>query len=108
MKHALEDRLVMLAELSIKPDKLEEFFDYTVSNLSICRAYPGNLAFDILIDDGCPERVIFYEVWESHQAQQTYMAWRIQAGDLIKLMTYLADTPKFTPLRSITDGNRPA
>jgi hypothetical protein len=29
------------------------------------------------------------------------MAWRIQAGDLTKLMSLLAGEPRFTPLRSI-------
>lgn len=108
MNHALEDRLIMLAEMSIKPDLLEEFLEYTASNLSISRAYPGNLAFDILIDEACPERVIFYEVWTSSQAQQAYMTWRVEAGDLSKLLTFLADAPRFTSLRSISGRDQPA
>jgi hypothetical protein len=31
------------------------------------------------------------------------MAWRVQAGDLTTLMTFLADQPKFTALRSVAD-----
>src|SRR3546814_2605695 len=86
MKYAYADKLVMLAELAIKPDKLEEFLDYTVENLKISRSYPGNIEFDILIDQAQSDRVIFYEVWESLEAQQAYMTWRVQAGDLTKLM----------------------
>lgn len=103
MKHAFVDNLVMLAELTIKPEKLEAFLDYTVENLRISRSYPGNIAFDILIDETRTNTVLFYEVWESAKAQQAYMAWRVEAGDLTTLTAFLADQPKFTPLRSIAN-----
>ncbi len=105
MKHAFVKTLVMLAELELKPAKREKFLDFTVENLKICRAYPGNIEFDILIDEAQPNRILFYEVWESHEAQQAYMAWRVQAGDLAILMSFLADAPKFTPLQSIADSH---
>jgi quinol monooxygenase YgiN len=41
MKHAFADTLVMLAELTIKPEKREEFLDYTVKNLEISRRACG-------------------------------------------------------------------
>ena len=103
MKHAFVDNLVMLAELTVKREKLEEFLDYTVENLKVSRSYTGNIEFDILIDETRPNTVLFYEVWESAEAQQAYMAWRVQAGDLTKLLSFLADEPKFTALRSIAD-----
>jgi quinol monooxygenase YgiN len=101
MKCAFIDQLVMLAELKIKPGQVEAFLEYAVSNLAICRSYPGNIAFDILIDESRPDVVRFYEVWESAEVQQRYLAWRIQSGDLTKLLGYLADPPKFTALRGI-------
>jgi len=101
MKHAFVDNLVMLAELTVKPERIEEFLDYTVENLKLSRSYPGNIEFDILIDETQPYKVIFCEVWESPKAQQDYMAWRVQAGDLTKLLSLLAGEPKFTALRSI-------
>jgi quinol monooxygenase YgiN len=104
MKHALVDNVVTVAELTIKPDQIDAFLDYTVDNLKLSRSYPGNVQFDILIDDARPDRVLFYEVWQSVEAQQAYMAWRIQAGDLTKLMSLLAGEPKFTALRRIADG----
>ena len=106
MKYEFVDRLVMLAELTIKPEKLEAFLDYTVENLEISRSHAGNIEFDILIDETRPNVVHFYEVWETAEAQQTYMAWRVQAGDLSTLLSFLASEPKFTSFRSIT-GERP-
>jgi quinol monooxygenase YgiN len=101
MKHPYVENVVMLAELTVKPERREEFLDYTVENLKLSRSYPGNLAFDILINEAQPDKVIFYEVWESPKAQQAYMAWRVKAGDLTKLLSFLAGEPKFTALRSI-------
>jgi len=101
MKHALVDNLIMLAELTIKPDRVDAFLDYTTANLALSRGYPGNIAFDILVDEAQPTLIRFYEVWESAKAQQDYMAWRVQAGDLTTLMSFLAAEPRFTALRSV-------
>ena len=101
MKYPFADTLVMIAELAIKPEKLVEFLDYTVANLEVSRAAPGNITFDILIDEAPPNIVLFYEVWESPEAQQAYMAWRVERGDLTILMSFLAGEPKFTALRSV-------
>jgi quinol monooxygenase YgiN len=101
MKHTFADALVMLAQLTIKPEKRDVFLDYTVENLAISRSAAGNIAFDILIDDARPDQVLFYEVWESAEAQQAYMAWRVGRGDLTTLLSFLACEPKFTALRRI-------
>ena len=62
---------------------------------------PGNIEFDILVDETRPGQVLFYEVWESAAAQQAYMGWRVQAGDLTTLMSFLAAEPRFTALRRV-------
>jgi quinol monooxygenase YgiN len=101
MKHAFADNMVMLAALSIKPGQRDAFLDYTVENLEISRTAKGNIAFEILIDETRPDQVLFYEIWDSAEAQQAYMAWRVERGDLTKLMSFLAGEPKFTALRTI-------
>lgn len=101
MKHPFTDTLVMIAELAIQPDKLEDFLDYMIANLGASRAAAGNITFEILIDQTQPDRVLFYEVWESPESQQAYMAWRVERGDLPILMSFLASEPKFTALQSI-------
>jgi quinol monooxygenase YgiN len=101
MKHTLDGRLIMLAELTIKPEMLDQFLDYTVENLKISRSAAGNIAFDILIEEDRPNTVLFYEIWETAEAQQTYMAWRVERGDLTILMSFLDGEPKFRALKSI-------
>lgn len=101
MKHVYAPILVVIAELAVRKDRIDDFLDYTVENLAISRSYPGNIEFDILIDETEPGRVIFYEVWESAEAQRTYLKWRVQSGDLTKLTSFLAAEPKFRALRRI-------
>jgi quinol monooxygenase YgiN len=101
MNRTFENTLVMIAELPIKPGQREAFLDYTTANLDISRSAAGNITFDILIDETRPDHVLFYEVWESPEAQQAYMAWRIERGDLTDLMAFLDGEPKFTPLRCL-------
>ena len=100
MKYASE-KLVMLAELTIHSEKWDEFLEYALDNLAISRAAAGNVEFDILIDETRPDQITFYEVWETAEAQQAYMAWRAERGDLTVLLSFLAAEPRFTALRSI-------
>ncbi len=101
MKQTFVDNVVMLAEFTVKPDKLDDFLSYTTDNLKLSRSYPGNLTFDILFNEAQPTKVVFYEVWRSPKAQKEYMAWRIKAGDLTKLLSFLSEDPEFTTLRNI-------
>jgi quinol monooxygenase YgiN len=101
MKHAVADTLVMLAEFTIKAEKREAFLAFTIDNLKISRAAAGNISFDILIDEARPDQVLFYEVWQSAEAQQAYMAWRVERGDLTTLLSFIAGEPKFTALKRI-------
>lgn len=101
MKHPVKNGLVMIAELSIHSNKQEEFLDYIVANLEFSRSYPGNVKFDILIDETNPNAVSFYEVWESAEAQKAYMASRVEAGDLSTLLAFLEKAPKFTAHRCV-------
>ena len=103
MTHTNNDELVVLAELTLKPDMRDAFLDYAVENLAASRAADGNIGFDILRDETRPDRVIFHEVWASAEAQQAYMAWRVQRGDLTILLSFLACHPKFTTLRCVAD-----
>lgn len=103
MKYDISENLVVVAELTIKPDRIEKFLDYTVANLEISRGFPGNIVFDILINEAKPEQVFFYEVWESAEAQAIYMASRIEAGDFTKLLSLLEGKPNFTTLRRIAE-----
>jgi quinol monooxygenase YgiN len=100
-RYGAADQVVMIAELEVKPGALNAFLEYTSANLHLSRSYAGNIAFEIFINEADPHRITFYEVWTSPEAQKAYMACRIQAGDLTKLMSYLAAQPRFTAFRRV-------
>lgn len=101
MTHALADHVTMIAEFSIKPDMREKFLDYTVENLKSSRTFPGNIAFDILVDESRPQTVLFYEVWETAEAQRAYLAWRARDNGFATLFSYLDGPPKFNAFRRV-------
>jgi quinol monooxygenase YgiN len=96
-----DDTLVMIADLTIAPGRMKDFLAYTLPNLAVSRAAPGNRRFDMLLDDARPDRVLFYEEWDSAAAQRAYMAWRTEQGDLTTLLSLLAGPPGFTALRPV-------
>lgn len=101
MKNALDSELVMIAQMNIKPDRRDEFLDYAFENLAIRRSADGNIAFDILVAEAQPNKVAFYDVWKTPEAQQAYMARRVERGDLTGLMYFLAGEPEFTAFRRV-------
>lgn len=101
MGNLIASVLVMIAEFGVEPERRDEFVEFALENLELSRTYEGNIAFDILLDETRPDVVVFYEVWESAEAQQKYMAWRIGKGDLDKLQAYLTAEPKFMSYRRV-------
>lgn len=95
METVIASVLVMIAEFGVVEEKRDEFVELAVANLEASRNYEGNIAFDVLVDESRPGVVVFYEVWESADAQRKYMAWRIGEGDLDKLQAYLTAEPRF-------------
>ena len=95
------DTLVMIADFVLHPERRAEFLAYTTENLGLSRGAEGNLAFDILLDEADPARVTFYEEWTSAEAQQAYMAWRVERGDLEILTSFLATPPAFRAFRRV-------
>ncbi len=101
MNPAPLSKIVMIAEFTLKPDQRDAFLAYTTENLALSRNYPGNLAFDILMDEARPDTILFYEVWASAEAQHAYMAWRGKDGGFAKLFSFLAGAPKFSAYRRV-------
>lgn len=48
--------------------------------LTDTRAFPGCLEVTILFDIDDPAAVLLYQVWESHEAEDAYRAWRAGEG----------------------------
>ena len=83
---------VVTAKFFPKPDKAEEMNDWFKNNLSDTKAYEGCQ----LIKGGYNKdtnEVILYEVWDSKEAHQKYVNWRIEIGDIPKLVEMSTKEP---------------
>ena len=84
---------VVTAKFFPKPDKAEEMNDWFRNNLSDTKAYEGCQ----LIKGGYNKdtnEVILYEVWDSKEAHQKYVNWRVEIGDIPKLVESSTKEPE--------------
>ena len=102
MNQKQSKQIIMVAKLEVQPGKLEAFLEYIVPNLTLSRSAKGNIRFDVLMGEVHKGAVVFYEEWESPEAQQAYLAWRVERGDLTRLMSYLSGAPEFTSYRRLS------
>ena len=72
-------------DLSVQPEKTDEFIDFIKSIAPDTRAYDGCELFHVCADQDKPGRVLFYEIWGSKEKQQAYIAWRQETGLMDKL-----------------------
>lgn len=93
MTTLLSMAFVLLVELSVQPDKSKDFLAYLGEEIAASRNFEGNQRFDILLDRKEPGKIIFYEQWDSLEAEQRYWSWRVARGDKEKLQQYLLSPP---------------
>ena len=73
---------VTMVEVSVKPDRVDDFVQATRANHEGSVAEPGNRRFDILQDPDDPTRFVLYEAYASaadaaaHKETAHYLAWR--------------------------------
>lgn len=64
-------------ELLLDPTKSEaEVAAVVQETLIATRAYPGNLALEVVIDDADPLKVLVIETWATAADHDAYVAWR--------------------------------
>ena len=80
-------------DLSINPEKVDEFLAIIKEIAPDTRAYDGCQLFDIWKDEDNPGRVLFYEIWDSRRHQETYLGWRTETGLMDRIGAYLAAPP---------------
>ena len=82
--------LFLTIDLQIDPAKMDEFLAMMIEAAPDTRAREGCRLFDIYVDQDTPGHVVFYEIWDSKEQQQAYLAWRQETGFNAKLGPFLA------------------
>lgn len=73
---------VTMVQVSVKPEKVNDFIDATRINHENSIQEPGNVRFDILQSSDDPAKFVLYEAYKSktdaaaHKDTQHYLTWR--------------------------------
>ena len=81
--------LFLTIDLQVDPAKIDDFLAMMIEAAPATRARDGNRLFDIYVDQDKPGHVVFYEIWDSKEQQQAYLAWRQETGFNAKLGPYM-------------------
>jgi len=84
--------IVVILELNAKPGKRAALVDYLDRILPDTRKKPGFIDIKVCSEAEKPNAVVAVELWESRQAYETYLAWRVETGTIEEILAF-ADGP---------------
>ena len=94
---------VALIEITVVPEKREEFIAVAAEQTPAIRAFEGNIQFDVLVDPTRPDRVFYLERWESAEANKKFFEWWMSNGMASALRPFVTAPPKETTYTQIID-----
>ena len=78
----------IIAEFKVKPDKIDSFKEFMASALVDTRGFSGLIKLEIL-EDRSESILLAIPEWESHEAYDVCVAWRLENGAADLLEEYL-------------------
>ena len=81
--------LFLTIDLQVDPAKIDEFLAMMIEAAPATRARDGTQNHCTYVDQDKPGHVVFYEIWDSKEQQQAYLAWRQETGFNAKLGPYM-------------------
>ena len=85
--------ILVIVELTTKPDKAKEFLSTLAAMLPDTRGFDGCEVCNVYVDQDDPTRLSIVETFTSRAHYDRYMAWRGERGDLEPLGGMLAGPP---------------
>jgi quinol monooxygenase YgiN len=85
--------ITVVLELRFKPEAVPAGRDVMGRALQDTRAFEGNLATDVLVDEDDEAHWLIYERWDTVEHDEAYRAFRAGEGRLTELPPLLAATP---------------
>src|SRR5688572_25149182 len=82
--------LYVTIEMPVRPGMSEEFVELMTAAAPDTRNFEGCRYFAILVDEADPHKVLFYEIWDSREHLDAYIAWRNETNFGDKMMPLLA------------------
>ena len=94
---------VALIEMSVIPEKVDEFVALTAEKVPAARSFEGNLQFDVLVDPSRPGVVVYLERWERAADNAKFLEWWVAQGMMEKLRPLVTAPPKETTYTQVLD-----
>ncbi len=86
--------LYVTVELAVKPGMSAEFVELITNAAPETREFDGCRYFAVLVDRTDPDKVLFYQIWDSRADLDAYIAWRNETGFGEKMMPLLSGPPQ--------------
>ena len=86
--------VMVLVEMQVRPEAVNEVKGLLKQMLPDTRALAGCQRLDIYGNVDDTGNLVFYELWETRDHYQRYLAWRTETGTLGKLGEKLTGPPK--------------
>ena len=91
---------ILMVHVQAKPEQREKFMELALENAAAARSTePGCQQFDVVVDPEDPNRIAFYEVYDSKEAFETHR----QTAHFKK---YVEDAVPLLASRNLTFFNR--
>jgi quinol monooxygenase YgiN len=85
--------VTVILELRLKPESLSAARDVMGRALQDTRAFEGNLATDVLVDEDDEAHWLIYERWDTVEHDEAYRGFRAGDGRITDLPPLLAGPP---------------
>ncbi len=85
--------VIILLEMQSKPESIDELKSTFDNILPDTRSYDGCISVKVVGNQDDPLNVVLYEVWDSRQHYEKYLAWRAEVGTLEALGSMLSQPP---------------
>ena len=85
--------ITVLLEMKFKPESVAAAREVMGTALKDTRAFDGNLATDVIVDEADEAHWIIYERWLSVEHDEAYRSFRAGKGKLVDLPPLLAAPP---------------
>ena len=87
------DSVYHTLEFTLKPDSSPEFLELMKIASVDTRKFKGCEYFAILVDRNDPQKIFFYEIWETEEDHAAYRKWRADTKFGSKVQPFLAGPP---------------
>jgi quinol monooxygenase YgiN len=94
---------VAIIEISVVPEKREEFIAVAAQQAPAIRSFEGNIQFDVLVDPTRRDRVFYLERWKSAEDNKKFFDWWMANGKAAQLRPYVTAPPKETTYTQAID-----